>query len=219
MNSTSINNKIFITGGTGYIGSRLIPALIQNDFEIFALIRKGSENKLPAGCNIVFGDSLNSSSYENNIPPCETFIHLVGVAHPGPGKKEQFRSIDLVSIQQAVSAALKAGVRHFIYLSVAHPAPVMKDFIEVRMKGEELIRQSGLNATFIRPWYVLGPGHYWPYVFVPFYKLFEMIHSTRESTKRLGLVKLDQMVNCVSYSVKNPANGIKIYNVNDILNF
>ena len=159
MNSTSINNKIFITGGTGYIGSRLIPALIQNDFEIFALIRKGSENKLPAGCNIVFGDSLNSSSYENNIPPCETFIHLVGVAHPGPGKKEQFRSIDLVSIQQAVSAALKAGVKHFIYLSVAHPAPVMKDFIEVRMKGEEVIRQNELNPPLNRQWNLIGPGH------------------------------------------------------------
>ena len=87
------------------------------------------------------------------------------------------------------------------------------------MKGEELIRQSGLNATFIGPWYVLGPGHYWPYVFVPFYKLFEMIHSTRESTKRLGLVKIDQMVNCITYSVKNPPNGIKIFNVMDILNF
>lgn len=219
MNNASINNKVFITGGSGYIGSRLIPELIKNGFEIFALARNGSEKKLPSGCNVILGDALNSSSYESTIPPSETFIHLIGVAHPGPGKKEQFKSIDLASIQQAVPSALKAGVKHFIYLSVAHPAPVMKDFIEVRMKGEELIRQSGLNATFIRPWYVLGPGHYWPYVFVPFYKLFEMIHSTRESTKRLGLVKLDQMVNCVSYSVKNPANGIKIYNVNDILNF
>lgn len=217
MNNTSLNNKIFITGGTGYIGSHLIPALIQNDFEIFALIRKGSENKLPVGCNIISGDALDSSSYEYNISPCETFIHLVGVAHPGPGKKEQFRSIDLVSIQLAVPAALKAGVKHFIYLSVAHPAPVMKDFIEVRMKGEELIRNSGMNASFIRPWYVLGPGHYWPYIFVPFYKLFEIIPSTKESTKRLGLVKIDQMVNCISYSVKNPANGIKICNVKDIL--
>ncbi len=217
MNNASINNKVFITGGSGYIGSRLIPELIKNGFEIFALSRNGSEKKLPSGCNVISGDALNSSSYESTIPPCETFIHLVGVAHPGPGKKEQFKSIDLASIQQAVPSALKAGVKHFIYLSVAHPAPVMKDFIEVRMKGEELIRKSGMNATFIRPWYVLGPGHYWPYVFVPFYKLFEIIPSTKESTKRLGLVKIDQMVNCISYSVKNPANGIKIFNVNDIL--
>lgn len=219
MNNTSTNNKIFITGGSGYIGSRLIPELLKNGFEISALARKSSGNKIPSGCTVISGDALNSSSYENEIRPCKTFIHLVGVPHPGPGKKEQFRSIDLVSVQQSVSAALKSDVKHFIYLSVAHPAPVMKDFIEVRMKGEELIRQSGMNATFIRPWYVLGPGHYWPYVFIPFYKLLEIIPSTRESALRLGLVKLDQIINCIVYVIKDHQAGIKIFDVKDIKNF
>lgn len=219
MNNTSPDNKIFITGGSGYIGSRLIPELLKNGFEISALARKSSGNKIPSGCNVISGDALISSSYENEIRPCETFIHLVGVPHPGPGKKEQFVSIDLVSVQQAVSAALKSGVKHFIYLSVAHPAPVMKDFIEVRMKGEELIRQSGMNATFIRPWYVLGPGHYWPYVFIPFYKLLEIIPSTRGSALRLGLVKLDQLINCIVYVVKDHQAGVKIFDVKDIKNF
>src|SRR5437867_1669258 len=97
-----MNNKVFITGGTGYLGSRIIPELIKNNFEVTALVRKGSESKLPDKCNIVFGNALDRSTYESNISPCETFIHLIGVAHPGPSKKEQFKSIDLVSIQQAV---------------------------------------------------------------------------------------------------------------------
>jgi uncharacterized protein YbjT (DUF2867 family) len=58
-----------------------------------------------------------------------------------------------------VSAAKEAGVRHFIYLSVAHPAPMMQAYLEVRIECEQAIQVAGLNATILRPWYVLGPGH------------------------------------------------------------
>lgn len=219
IDSQKLKNKVFITGGTGYIGSRVIPELLENVYEVNALVRKGSENKLPDGCNTIFGNALDNNSYKDKVIGCDTFIHLIGVHHPGPGKKVEFNKIDLVSIQQAVPAAVNAGVKHFIYLSVAHPAPVMKDFIEVRMKGEELIRQSGMNATFIRPWYVLGPRHYWPYVLIPFYKLFEMIPATREAAVCLGLVKIIQIVNCISYAVLNPPEGINIFEANDIRAF
>lgn len=166
--------------------------------------------KLPKECNIVKGNALDNKTYQEYVTGNDTFIHLIGVHHPGPGKEKEFKNIDLVSIEQAVPAAVNAGVKHFIYLSVAHPAPMMKEFIEVRTKGEELIRQSGMNATFVRPWYVLGPGHYWPYLILPFYKLFELIPQTREGALRLGLVSIQQMLNCLLYCVKDPAKGIRI---------
>jgi len=59
-----------------------------------------------------------------------------------------------------------------MYVSVAHPAPVMNAYIEPRMEVEAAIRAAGLNATILRPWYVLGPRHRWPYVLLPFYALF-----------------------------------------------
>jgi uncharacterized protein YbjT (DUF2867 family) len=61
-----------------------------------------------------------------------------------------------------VAAAEANRFQHFVYVSVAHPAPAMKAYIEVRSRCEEIIRASGLNTTILRPWYVLGPGHYWP---------------------------------------------------------
>ena len=96
-------------------------------------------------------------SYTREIPPDATFVHLIGTPHPSPAKAKQFQEIDLVSIQVAVQAA-RATDRHFVYPSVAHPARAMKAFIAVREQGEELLRASGLRATFVRPWYVLGPG-------------------------------------------------------------
>jgi hypothetical protein len=68
-----------------------------------------------------------------------------------------------------VSAWGGADVRHIVYVNVAHPAPLMKAFIEVRKEGEALVKSTGIPATIVRPWYVLGPGHRWPYLLVPVY--------------------------------------------------
>ena len=209
-------HNVFVTGGTGYIGRRLIPRLIANGHSVRALVRPGSENKLPAGGEAVSGNALEKSSFAGKIQPSDTFVQLVGVPHPGPSKGEQFRAIDLVSVRASVAAAAEAGVRHFVYVSVAQPAPMMKDYLAVRAEGEALLRASGLNATILRPWYVLGPGHRWPYVLLPFYWLCERLPATRDSARRLGLVKLEQMLSTLAAAVKEPATGVRVLEVQDI---
>jgi len=110
-------------------------------------------------------------------------------------------------------------VQHFIYVSVAHPAPVMKAYVEVRKECEAFIQASGLNATILRPWYVLGPGHRWPYALIPAYWILERLPGTRESAQRLGLVSLRDMVRALVAAVKNPCSGIRVYGVRDIRQF
>ncbi|MFQ5631791.1 MAG: epimerase, partial [bacterium] len=99
------------------------------------------------------------------------------------------------------------------------PAPVMKSFIEVRAACEQLIRGSGVNATFLRPWYVLGPGHRWPYLLLPAYRALEKLPSTRETARRLGLVKLEQMIRALAYAVDHPAAGVRIMDVETVRGF
>jgi uncharacterized protein YbjT (DUF2867 family) len=206
-------HSVFVTGGTGYIGSRLIPLLAKRGYQLKALVRAGSANKLPAGAIGVTGSALQMDSYAEHIRGSDTFIHLVGVPHPSPTKAKQFQDIDLVSIEVAIKAARNAGVRHFIYLSVAHPAPMMKEFIAVRSAGEQMIRESGINATFVRPWYVLGPGHWWPYAILPVYWLLEKIPAKREAAERLGLVTIHQMLNALVWAVENPPSGFQTVDV------
>jgi uncharacterized protein YbjT (DUF2867 family) len=178
-----MNHSIFITGATGYMGQRLIPCLAERGHQVKALIRKGSESKLPVSTNRVIADPLELNSYTHEIRPADTLVHLLGVPHPTPAKAAQFREVDLVSIRVAVKAAGESGIRHFVYLSVAQPAPIMKTFLEVRRVGEEMIRASGMTATFVQPWYVLGPGHYWPYPLLPLYWVLERLPPTRESAE------------------------------------
>jgi len=208
--------NVFLTGGTGYMGSRLIPLLLARGHKIRALTRKGSESKLPAGCEIVIGNALEKDSFAAQVQPSDTFVQLVGVAHPSPSKGEQFRAIDLVSIRASVAAAAEAGIQHFIYVSVAQPAPMMKDYLAVRAEGESLLRATRMNATILRPWYVLGPGHRWPYALIPAYWICELLPPTRAGARRLGLVTLNQMLSALVHAVENPASGTRIVEVPEI---
>lgn len=204
---------VFITGGTGYMGSRLIPLLTRRGHSVRALVRKGSERRLPPGAEAVVGDALQADSYASLVRGSDTFLHLIGVPHPSPAKARQFREIDLVSIQVAASAAVEAGVKAFVYLSVAHPAPMMKEYIAVRSEGERMVRATGIPATFLRPWYVLGPGHRWPCVLLPFYWLCERLPSTRGGARRLGLVTIGQMLDALVWAVENPPATVEILDV------
>jgi len=212
---------VFITGGTGYIGSALIPILLERGHRVRALVRPGSKARLPSACEVVSGNPLEANNYRQLVRPADTFIHLVGVPHPSPAKAAEFRAVDLVSAREAVNACAELGIGHFIYLSVAHPAPMMKDYIAVRVECEQMIRDrlidgGHLNSTIVRPWYVLGPGRRWPYVLLPFYKLCEWLPFTRAIALRLGLVTLDQLIVALVEAVESPARGVRIVGVPEI---
>jgi hypothetical protein len=89
----------------------------------------------------------------------------------------------------------------------------MKEFIAVRSAGEQMIRESGISAAFARPWYVLGPGHRWPYAILPIYRALEKLPATKESAQRLGLVTINQMLTALVWSVENPPSGVQIVDV------
>jgi len=205
-----------MTGGTGYLGTPLIQRLLEGGHEVRALVRPSSQGKVPAGCTPVIGDALDGRSYETQVAPAKTFVQLVGVSHPSPAKAAQFRDIDLVSARCAIAAAKSAGVSHFVYVSVAQPAPVMKAYVTVRAGCETMIRASGMNASILRPWYVLGPGHRWPYALRPIYRLMELLPATRSGARRLGLVTLEQMVAALLHVIEHPLDGVRVVEVPEI---
>ena len=92
---------VFVTGGTGYLGRPLLAALLARGHTVRALVRPGSEHRLPAGVQAVRGDALSAASYAAAVPPADTLVHLIGTPHPSPSKARQFRDVDLVSVQAA----------------------------------------------------------------------------------------------------------------------
>ena len=202
---------VFVTGGTGYIGRVLLDALVTRGHTVRALVRPASAALLPAGVGPVFGNALDADSFADEVPPADTFVQLVGTPHPGQRKVAEFARVDLPSGLAAVKASVQSQVRHLVYVSVAHPAPVMHAYIAARMAVEARIGDacatSWLAATILRPWYVLGPGHRWPYLLTPLYALGRALPTTRAGAQRLGLVTHAQMVAALVEAVEHPPDG------------
>ncbi|HRI22676.1 MAG TPA: epimerase, partial [Panacibacter sp.] len=142
----------------------------------------------------------------------------LGVAHPGPKKNAQFKAIDLVSVKASAVAAKDAAAAHFVYVSVAQtPVSIMQVYQQCRAEGEAAIRSTQMPATFIRPWYVTGPGHYWPLLLVPFFTVLEWIPFTSQKAKALRLVTLKQMLHTLMYAIEHPPpTGINIIEIGQI---
>jgi uncharacterized protein YbjT (DUF2867 family) len=219
MEQAKNKKTIFITGASGYIGTRLIKLLTGRGHRIIALVRKGSENKVPAGAEIVTGNPFDTKTFQEQIPAGSVFIQLLGVAHPSPKKAKQFKEIDLRSVKASADAASNAGSHHFIYVSVAMaPSKLMEAYQEVRKEGEKYCLSKTFNCTFIRPWYVLGPGHWWPVLLLPFYGLAEIIPAWRKKARAMSLVTIRQMLATLVNVAENEPLPIRILEIKDIRN-
>ena len=202
--------EILVTGGTGYIGQPLIEALLARGHAVRALVRPASIGRVPAGATAIAGDALDAASFTGALNARSTLVHLVGTPHPNPSKAPEFERVDLASIRASVEAARRASIAHLVYVSVAQPAPAMHAYVVARAAGEAAIVAAKLTATLVRPWYVLGPGHWWPIVLKPLYVLAELLPGMRATARRLGLVTLPQMIRALVVAIEHPPDAATV---------
>lgn len=210
---------VFITGATGYIGKRLKKQLLHRGHRVIALVRKGSEHKVVKGAEILIADPFDPGSFQSSIPKNAVFVQLLGVPHPSPKKAKQFTEIDLRSVKASADAATVAGVSHFIYISVATaPSKLMAAYQAVRQEGENYCKSRNLSCTFIRPWYVLGPGHYWPILLLPLYGMADLVPPWRQKARAMALVTLGQVLRTLIGAVEADPVPLRIIDAREIRN-
>jgi len=95
--------RVFVTGGTGYLGRALVPELLRRGHDLRLLVRPTAVVTVPPGAEMVVGDALRAETFAGTIPPADTVVHLVGTPKPSPAKAAQFRAVDLTSVEAAVA--------------------------------------------------------------------------------------------------------------------
>jgi len=159
--------KIFLTGSTGFVGKRILRDLLENNYQVRCLTRKGSEHKVSynknpvlvkTGIDIVNGDITDAASLDGKLEGCDAVINLVGIIREFRGKGITFEKLHYEGTANLVRAARSQRVRRFIQMSALGARPDGKtQYQQTKFRAEECVRTSGLDYTIFRPSIIFGP--------------------------------------------------------------
>jgi len=154
--------RVFVTGGTGFLGYRVVRALLEQGAEATVLIRPGSEEKLGAlrgRVQYVQGDPWNPASLRGRARGHTIVIHLVGGVKPDPARGLTFRHLNYVSARNVAQMAVSDGVPNMLLLSAsAAPFGIRGGYLDSKRDAEQYLQSTGLNWTIVRAPTLYVPG-------------------------------------------------------------
>ncbi len=153
--------KIFLTGVTGYVGRQVVRDLVKAGYAVVALVRKGSEPKLPEGIAesiaVVNGDIQKPESYRDALQSCDAIINLPGLLREFPNKGITFEGVHFLGTKFLVDEAHKLGTTRFIQMSALGVRQGARPkYQETKFRAEEYLKASGLRWTIFRPSLMFG---------------------------------------------------------------
>ena len=153
--------KIALFGGTGFVGSYLVDALVAARHEVSLLVRHGSEHKVSnkAIWRTTTGDLNNDAALDATVLGCDAIIYGVGLLREFPRRQITFENAHYEGVVRAVAAAKRSDVRRFILISANGIKMPGTPYQETKLRAEEHIRASGLDTTIFRPSVIFGDPH------------------------------------------------------------
>jgi uncharacterized protein YbjT (DUF2867 family) len=152
--------KVFITGGTGFIGGEIISQLLAAGHGVRALVRvntaKGT-GRMPAEIEMARGDALDAD-LARHLAGVDAVIHLVGIIREFPGRGITFQKLHVEAARNVIAAMKSAGVKRLIHMSALGAGPEGRGgYFRSKWTAESAVRESGLDWTVMKPSVVFGP--------------------------------------------------------------
>ena len=154
---------ILVIGASGFVGKRLTMALLAEGYAIRCLARDPArlQDLAAAGCEIVQGDISDLSSMQRAMESVQAAYVAIHTLSPQQtsGAGSRFMDIEKTGLQNVVTTCQSLGAHRVIYvtsLGTASDAP--SEWLRERWQTEQLLLTSGLDATVIRPGFIVGVG-------------------------------------------------------------
>lgn len=148
--------KVFLTGGTGFVGGAIAAVLRRRGHAIRALVRDpAAAAGLDAlGAELVPGDVTRPDGVLDGARGCEAAIHLVGIIREkGP---YTFEAVHVRGTENVLEAARRAGVRKFVQMSALGAKPDGTAYQRTKHEAEGRVRRAGLPHVIVRPSLIVG---------------------------------------------------------------
>lgn len=214
--------KALVTGGTGFIGSHLVEALVRRGWEVAALARSSGKAELLAGLGArpVRGDLRRASDLESAVQRQAVVFHVAGLVKAR--NEAEFLEVNRDGTRRLIETAARAGARRFVLVSSLAaagpsragqrraddepPAPVTA-YGRSKLAAERAVDSVDLPATIVRPPMVYGPRD------VEVLKVFRMASRGMalvfgDGLQELSAVHVDDLVEAlISVATSDAASG------------
>jgi len=151
---------VFVTGGSGFVGRRLLPELIALGRQLFVLDRSGALAGLAsASVTVVTGDLMQPETYRAALRSCDVVVHLAAVT--GAAAAAEHERVNALGTEVLLDECRKGGVEKIVFVSsiaATFPANTGYHYADAKRRAERAVERSGLRFTIVRPTVIAGPG-------------------------------------------------------------
>jgi NADH dehydrogenase len=152
--------NILVAGGTGFVGSYLVPELLERGHDVTALARDPDEADFPESVERARGDVTAYDSIEGAFEDQDVVINLVALSplfKPSGGKSHA--EVHFGGTQNVVDAAEAHDVRKIVQMSALDADPdAPTEYLRAKGRAEEVVENSGRDYTIFRPSVIFGEG-------------------------------------------------------------
>ena len=197
--------KIFITGGTGFVGTHVRKELLQRGHQLRLLVHsKGAA--LEDGMEQFLGDITRPETLEGAAEGCQALINLVGIIRESPSRGITFQRLHVAATANALGIARASGIERYLQMSaLGTRADAVTDYHKTKFKAEELVRASGLSWTILRPSLIFGPKDAFVNMLADTLRLAPVMPLMGDGKYRLQPIHADDVARCFALSLELPA--------------
>ncbi|MEJ2518849.1 MAG: complex I NDUFA9 subunit family protein [Desulfuromonadales bacterium] len=199
--------KVFVTGGTGFVGNEVVSQLVAAGHTPRVLVRQGSEDKLsqPDKVEIQAGDVTDRASLDGALAGCDAVIHLVGIIRVFPARGITFDKLHVAATEHILNACREQGVQRYLHMSSNGTREGgSTDYHSTKWRAEQLVRDSGLDWTIFRPSLIFGPGGEFVEMLAELIRRLPVVPVIGDGQYRMQPVAVEQVAETFVKALQNP---------------
>ncbi|MDX2481275.1 MAG: complex I NDUFA9 subunit family protein [Desulfuromusa sp.] len=204
--------KVFITGGSGFVGREIIRHLLAANHSVRALVRDTAHLKDISKIDAVVGDTTQPETLREQLSGCDAVIHLVGIVREFSGKGITFNRLHVESTENVLQAAEEQGVKRYLQMSANGTREnAVTRYHKTKWGAEERVRQSSLDWTIFRPSLIYGPEDQFINMLAQLVKILPLVPVMGDGQYQLQPVSVIDIANGFVTALDKPATIGKTY--------
>lgn len=203
--------KIFLAGGTGFVGGHVRKALLQRGHQIILLTHRLKDG-LEQGVEQVEGDAARLETFADKMAGCAATINLIGIIREFPGRDITFAKLHVEATRNLLEGSRRAEIRRYLQMSaLGTRADAVAKYHQTKFRGEELVRASGLDYTIFRPSLIFGPRDAFVNMLAGYIRSYPLAPVVGDGKYRLQPIAADDVAHCFADALELPETIARTY--------